>query len=429
VYRSVRLAIAAAAIVVVPAVNARAAAHIQVDIPSANAVLPGSFIIGGWMVDFSATRDNGVAFMHVWAYGDNGAPPFFIGEMDRGPRPDVAAAFGPQFLQSGFSLLVRDLPAGRYLFVMTPWSTLTNGFKYEDAIVLPLTVSASATPIPMPPPAEPPSAPAPTPSTPSTPSTPATPSADATELRVLQWNTHHGGVGTDNVYSPDRLATWAARFNPDIITFNEIERNDYWGHEDQPEVYTQLLQQKTGKTWYSLFAQEYGDWSASGKGNLILSTYPINISDRYELAQNGDRSIAMATVTVNSRDITLMSTHLDPYDPSLRLAQAKEVTTWAAGQPENRIITGDMNAWPDQSSIAELDRDYNDTWTIAANTGAATAFSGNSGETKNGRIDYIFASKNAVNLTVKSSQVFDTRDANGNMPSDHRPVLTTFVVK
>jgi hypothetical protein len=25
--------------------------------------------------------------------------------------------------------------------------------------------------------------------------------------------------------------------------------------------------------------------------------------------------------------------------------------------------------------------------------------------------------------------VFDTRDANGVMPSDHRPVLTTFVVK
>jgi hypothetical protein len=30
---------------------------------------------------------------------------------------------------------------------------------------------------------------------------------------------------------------------------------------------------------------------------------------------------------------------------------------------------------------------------------------------------------------VTSSQVFDTRDANGVMPSDHRPVLTTFVVK
>jgi len=147
------------------------------------------------------------------------------------------------------------------------------------------------------------------------------------------------------------------------------------------------------------------------------------------MAQNADRSIGLAEITVNGREITLMSTHLDPYDQSLRLAQAKEATTWAAGQPENRIITGDMNAWPDQSSIAEFNRLYNDTWTVAASKGTATAFSGNSGETKSGRIDYIFASKNAANLTVKSSQVFDTSDANGITPSDHRLVLTAFIVK
>ena len=60
---------------------------------------------------------------------------------------------------------------------------------------------------------------------------------------------------------------------------------------------------------------------------------------------------------------------------------------------------------------------------------AATAFDGNNGETKNGRIDYLFYSKASANLAVKSSQVYDTRDSSGQMPSDHRPVLTTFVVK
>jgi endonuclease/exonuclease/phosphatase (EEP) superfamily protein YafD len=57
------------------------------------------------------------------------------------------------------------------------------------------------------------------------------------------------------------------------------------------------------------------------------------------------------------------------------------------------------------------------------------AFPGNNGETKSGRIDYIFYSKGAANLTVVSSQVYDTRDANGVTPSDHRPVLTTFSVQ
>ena len=279
------------------------------------------------------------------------------------------------------------------------------------------------------PPASAPTAPTSTP-TPAPPPPPPTSSpTGGVQLRVLQWNTHHGGYGTDGVYSTDRIASWAAAMQPDVILFNEIERNTGWGHEDQPEVYRRLMQQKTGRTWYALFAQEFGNWDATGKGNLILSTYPIQASDRYELVHNADRSIGMATIAVNGRPITLISTHLDPYDATLRLTQASEVTTWSAAQPENRIITGDMNAWPDQTSIAHFNQTYNDSWTVASSLGTAIAFSGNTGQTKNGRIDYIFYSKNSPNLVVKSSQVYDTRDSSGVMPSDHRPVLTTFVVR
>jgi endonuclease/exonuclease/phosphatase family metal-dependent hydrolase len=404
VYRSVRRGIVALALLLASAGTARAAAHVQVDIPAANSVVPSSFILAGWTLDWAARSDSGVSAAHVWMYPANGAPAFFVGTVGRGPRPDVAAAFGSQFLQSGFDLIIRNVPAGQYWIVITPWSSVTNGFQFASAVAVPITVASAA-------PVDAPSA------------------SGGSELRVLQWNTHHGGYGTDNVYSPDRIATWAASFHPDVVMFNEIEKNDSWGQQDQPEVYKALLQQKTGRTWYYVFAQEFGQWNSSGKGNLILSRFPIQISDRYELVHNADRSAALATITVNNRDITLILTHLDPYDQSLRLTQAREITSWAAAQPENRIVTGDMNAWPDQSSIAEYNRLYNDTWTIAANNGTATAFSGNSGETKNGRIDFIFASRNASNLSVKSSQVFDTRDANGNMPSDHRPVLTTFIVK
>jgi len=90
-----------------------------------------------------------------------------------------------------------------------------------------------------------------------------------------------------------------------------------------------------------------------------------------------------------------------------------------------------MNAWPDQTSIAELNKTYNDSWTVATSKGTAYQYSGLSpdGATKNGRIDYIFSSKNAPNLVVLSSQVYDTRDSSGYMPSDHRPVVTTFDVR
>jgi endonuclease/exonuclease/phosphatase family metal-dependent hydrolase len=105
------------------------------------------------------------------------------------------------------------------------------------------------------------------------------------------------------------------------------------------------------------------------------------------------------------------------------------VTTWAAAEPESKILAGDMNAWPDQTSIAQLNKYYNDSWAVAAANGTALAFSGNTGETKKGRIDYIFYSKGTSYLVVQSSQVYDTRDSNGVMPSDHRPVLTTFSVR
>ena len=40
-----------------------------------------------------------------------------------------------------------------------------------------------------------------------------------------------------------------------------------------------------------------------------------------------------------------------------------------------------------------------------------------------------FTSKLATNLVLKSAQMIDTRDANGVMPSDHKPMLVVYDVK
>jgi endonuclease/exonuclease/phosphatase family metal-dependent hydrolase len=249
------------------------------------------------------------------------------------------------------------------------------------------------------------------------------------QLRVLQYNTHHGGYGTDGRYDPDRLATWMALMTPDVIMLNEVEKFTGWGNQDQPARYKALMEAKTGRTWYMLFAQEFGAWTSNGKGHLILSTYPLESTDLFDMSW--DRVAAGARITVNGRTISLLATHLDPDLLDRRLTQARQVITWGTGIAENRILTGDMNAWPDQTSIAEYGKTYNDTWVLAEKAGKAVGFSGLSpaGATKKGRIDYIFVSKNAANLTVLGSRVYDTRDANGVMPSDHRPVLTTFEVR
>lgn len=252
--------------------------------------------------------------------------------------------------------------------------------------------------------------------------------ANGIRLRVLHWNLHHG-VGTDGRYDINRIASWMARMAPDVITLNEVEKNTWWGREDQPARYETLMEQLTGREWHAFFIQELGDWNANGKGHLILSTFPFASTAREAISYN--RTIGAAGITVNGRTINVIVTHLDPESHSRRLTQAREVIEWAGTLAENRILTGDMNAWPDQTSIAELDRNYRDSWTDAGLKGAAIQFSGLApdGATRNGRIDYIFYSRGSGHLAVRRSEVVDTRDSRNAMPSDHRPVVTTFEVR
>jgi endonuclease/exonuclease/phosphatase family metal-dependent hydrolase len=273
-------------------------------------------------------------------------------------------------------------------------------------------------------------------SSPSTGSTapPSSGSSTGVKLKVMEWNIHHG-VGTDGAYNIDRLATWMATVNPDVIVLNEVEKYTSWGNEDQPARFKSMLQSKTGRTWYAHFTQEFGAWSSNGKGHLILSRYPLDSTGHTTTTPSsglkGAGAIGQVTITVNGRTINIFAAHLDPYDQTMRLTQAREVTRWASGFAENRIIAGDMNAWPDQSSIAEFNSKYFDAWTVATNNGAATGISGISpfGATKKGRIDYIFYSRGASNLVVLNASTPDTRDASGVMPSDHRPVVVTFDVR
>lgn len=73
---------------------------------------------------------------------------------------------------------------------------------------------------------------------------------------------------------------------------------------------------------------------------------------------------------------------------------------------------------------------YVDSWAQAQSDGTAIAYPGNTeGNTRNTRLDYIYYSKGATTLKLISSQVFDVREADGVMPSDHRPVLSIFAVK
>jgi endonuclease/exonuclease/phosphatase family metal-dependent hydrolase len=252
------------------------------------------------------------------------------------------------------------------------------------------------------------------------------PSPTTSTLRVLQWNSQHGGTGTDGVLDPARFIKKAASFRPDVFSINEVERYDSYANYDAPVKLHALMEQYTGQKWYYKF--QTGAGAADGRGNMILSRFPF-IATSYDLLNWNDSALDVQ-IDVNGRTINFTTTHLYYNSTTARLTQIADLIAWEKGIAESRIIAGDFNAQPDTSESAAMRVPYIDSWAQAMSDGTAIAYPDNpTGKTRNSRIDFIYYSKGATALKLISSQVFDVRDANGVQPSDHRPLLSVFGFK
>jgi endonuclease/exonuclease/phosphatase family metal-dependent hydrolase len=255
-----------------------------------------------------------------------------------------------------------------------------------------------------------------------------TTSTSTSTLKVLDWNTHYG-VGTDGRYNIDRIATYIAKFNPDVVSLNEVTRySHYNANEDQASRYAALLKAKTGRTWYYSYKTDNG--ASKGVGNLVLSRYPIASKSSCQLSSR--RVAVNAAVYVNGRLLNVWSTHLDSSSgSSMRIAEVKALTACISSFAQQRIVAGDFNARDYTTEINMMESSYYDGWAESAGDGAAIDYPGNTafGATRNRRIDYVWYSKSASYLRLTRAQVFDTRDSRGYMPSDHKPLMVTFVVK
>ncbi len=236
-----------------------------------------------------------------------------------------------------------------------------------------------------------------------------------TTLRVLQWNVHHGGIGTDGKYDPNRVASWVAKIDPDVISFNEVD------DQDRADALIKALKAKTGISWKG----NYDD-----RGNLVLTHLKVQSDAICTVNPGVNRKASQITTVVNGRQINIWSAHLDESNGTNRLNETKVLQGCERNWPEARIAVGDFNMQQGSDEYQSMASGHNDVWLAAKALGTATNYSGNcDGCTRNSRIDYIFTSKGASALVLKSAQIVDTRDAKGVMPSDHKPMLATFTVK
>jgi endonuclease/exonuclease/phosphatase family metal-dependent hydrolase len=243
---------------------------------------------------------------------------------------------------------------------------------------------------------------------------------------VLHWNLHHGNDPYNRWAFPRQMEV-IYKANADVISLNEVEKfNSSYGDIDQAAEIVKYLKAKTGKAWYHYM--RVGSGSSTGIGNAVISRFPITSTSHCQLS--GSRNAVQMGVTVNGRTLNLWSTHLAVESGSYRRAEAKALVACMNNFSQQRVVAGDFNAQAGSTELDVMTEDYVDMWAKAKSMRATGNYSGNcDGCTRNSRIDYMFASKEATHLVLKSAQIMDTRNAGGTMASDHKPMLVTYTVK
>ena len=90
-------------------------------------------MIAGWAIDPAAVSGSGVATIHMWGFRADGGATVFLGVPNIVDRPDVAAAFGAQFLHSGYGKIVSGLTPGTWWIGVYALSAVSGQFDSSQA--------------------------------------------------------------------------------------------------------------------------------------------------------------------------------------------------------------------------------------------------------------------------------------------------------
>jgi len=262
-------------------------------------------------------------------------------------------------------------------------------------------------------------------------------SSSSVKLRVMEANIFYGGRGTDNIINLTRDAAWIANMNPDVVSLIEV-----LGGSSNPQTLTNLVIQKTGISWYYSYVPKY---PGCPEGVMILSKWPIVSTSQYFMSYQ--MPIAQATLDVGGKYVNFFSTHFQwPSTASSdRQVEANELVSFASQFSEPRIIAGDFNAQDGTPEINIVELKYLNGWDTAVSHNTAVAYADNPPSiytrTRRSRIDHVFYSKGATNLSVTAGKVPDTRnlaiapvvligtsDDKGVRPSDHNFMTVDFTV-
>ncbi|MCX6134635.1 MAG: endonuclease/exonuclease/phosphatase family protein [Ignavibacteriales bacterium] len=250
-------------------------------------------------------------------------------------------------------------------------------------------------------------------------------SGSGSALRIMTWNIHHG-EGLDRKVDVDRIAKIILSEKPDVVALQEVDRGVE--RSGKIDIITRLadltdMTYAFGKT----ISYQGGDY-----GNAFLTRFPI-LEERnllYKMIHPGEqRGLLQVVLDVRGEEIVVANTHLESRaDDSARSTSAAELTRALRGYSSRPVILcGDFNDVPGSRVIAELKKDFRDSWDQVAR-GAGFPFPS---EMPGKRIDYIFmlnssqpdSASAASRLRAVSARVLQSS------ASDHLPLIVEFELR
>lgn len=249
----------------------------------------------------------------------------------------------------------------------------------------------------------------------------------------LRMNTMKDGINYFFNRSPFILRRIRAE-QPDIIGFQEATRDIHAWLNASLDGYTIVGMGRnadfSGEANPVAFRRDR--FELFGLHQFWLSETPDIPGSRYEHQSHCPRIL----LSVKLRDratgqmIYFYNTHLDHVDDEARLLGIRqvleEIRSDFAKAPATVILTGDMNATPDEASMLEVARSKSPSLTDASGAIVNTFHGyhgGSSTEADRGKkIDYIF-----TNITDRLNRTYAWEDENnGIYLSDHYPVVCEF---
>ena len=252
--------------------------------------------------------------------------------------------------------------------------------------------------------------------------------AATSPIKVLTYNTHHGGTATSPASTDFQLDTIAAE-NPDVVVLQEA-------YSTQLAYYVNGLNARQNTTaWHGTANKtckqgvEPTCTSYTSESVMILTRLKtvavtprlIWAKDSYHVAR---ATLRMVVELADGTQVNVFVCHLPALSngATARVTYVNTFKTWAQSFAGPKLIGGDFNESPTQPAILSMKQLYADAWALGGSGNGYTHVKSGT-TTLNSRIDYWF-SELAAPIALASVAV-----AGQLADSDHLAVVAAYAIE